>query len=267
MTIVAGFVATDGVLLCADSQYTGWDKQYSDKIITRHAEGARLTFALAGDEDYGKSAIEDCYQALLRMPQEQRSITKIREKIRPIIAASTKPCSPESRPEFLAAISTDAEGVSLFAVREDSMPPIERYDTRGSGKYIANYIMSSFIPVSFRFTIEGVLPIAVYAISAAKRHDASCGGGSQFFAIRDMFVSGVYGGGTDDSDKLIEDYARSCGELLRGLACNTSEEFESTLSRTTKDMRAMRRRMVESSSPYLSLLQAMRFTSSDMSQV
>jgi hypothetical protein len=51
-------------VLCADSQYSGADKLYRDKISPRLFGGAFVHFAVCGDEDYAKSAIEDCCEAM-----------------------------------------------------------------------------------------------------------------------------------------------------------------------------------------------------------
>jgi len=49
MTIAAGFVAADGMLLCADRLLTdGYTKQYSDKILTWSGYGITACFAAAG---------------------------------------------------------------------------------------------------------------------------------------------------------------------------------------------------------------------------
>ena len=65
MTIAAGFVTRDGVLLCADTQFTGGAKVYRHKIraFTLN-DGTILVFALAGHLDYAVMAIEECLEAI-----------------------------------------------------------------------------------------------------------------------------------------------------------------------------------------------------------
>src|SRR5690242_2826736 len=61
VTIAAGFMAIDGVLICADTLYTdGYTKVYLDKIFTQELRHAVVVFGLAGNAATGGTAIEDC---------------------------------------------------------------------------------------------------------------------------------------------------------------------------------------------------------------
>jgi hypothetical protein len=47
MTIAAGFVCRDGILLCADSQYTGgWEKTFREKVFARPLGAVMLPFCV-----------------------------------------------------------------------------------------------------------------------------------------------------------------------------------------------------------------------------
>src|ERR1035438_7824321 len=72
MTIAAGFVVRDGILLCADTLYTdGYTKEYRDKIFPWPKKGAAVCFALAGSAHVGGHAIRQCQAALSRSPRKQ----------------------------------------------------------------------------------------------------------------------------------------------------------------------------------------------------
>ena len=81
MTIAAGFVATDGILLFTDTQYSGFEKTYREKII-RASSVPMVHFAISGDVDYAKSAIEDCRDAIKNIPYPEQSIWNVRKSIR-----------------------------------------------------------------------------------------------------------------------------------------------------------------------------------------
>jgi hypothetical protein len=75
MTIAAGFCVKDGILLCADSMYTGGSKVHQPKLFgyrlnSGTPEACSLAFALAGHENYGKMAIDDCVDELLDTPPD-----------------------------------------------------------------------------------------------------------------------------------------------------------------------------------------------------
>ena len=82
MTIAAGFVCRDGILLCTDSQYTAYDKTNKDKIFMRPYGRGSVSFAFVGDESYGKTAIDEGMLAVRALPDEHQSVWDIRKSLR-----------------------------------------------------------------------------------------------------------------------------------------------------------------------------------------
>ena len=62
----------DGILLCADTQYTGGTKIRQSKLFDHNFGGGpdnvAMAFGLAGSETYGKLAIEECVDSLSSVP-------------------------------------------------------------------------------------------------------------------------------------------------------------------------------------------------------
>src|SRR5438128_1277293 len=109
MTIIAGFRCQDGILLCADSQYTGYEKRYQEKIIHKDFREGRLWIAMTGDAAYARSTVVDCLEAIEKIPQGQQSISAVRTAIRRQLRRMSQEYNglgldPESKPAFLVAI-------------------------------------------------------------------------------------------------------------------------------------------------------------------
>src|SRR3954447_16882605 len=64
MTIAAGFVASDGVLLCADTLYSdGYTKEYHDKVFTWTGNRLALVLAMWGHAANGRMAVDESIEA------------------------------------------------------------------------------------------------------------------------------------------------------------------------------------------------------------
>jgi hypothetical protein len=82
MTIAAGFRIDDGILICAESQYTGAAKIFQQKIFPMTITGDSYVFALAGHELNGKMAIDECQEAISELAPEQRSLRNVTLSLR-----------------------------------------------------------------------------------------------------------------------------------------------------------------------------------------
>ena len=68
MTIAAGFVYDNGVMLCSDTEITGWGMRLqSGKIKTFKTEGGTLSMAYAGNTSFAVSTIQKCHRKLLEV--------------------------------------------------------------------------------------------------------------------------------------------------------------------------------------------------------
>jgi hypothetical protein len=262
MTIAAGFRCRDGLLLCADSQFSGADKGHPDKVTSRPFGAVTVAFAMSGDEDYARTAIYDSYEAVADIPLDQCNISTTRKAIRRAITRVNSEYSRQShldatqRPEFIIGITETITGLSgLFSSRDSAFPPIEEFDCRGSGSYIANFILRASQARSTATVME-TLPMALRAISAAKRHDAYSGGGSQYIVLgghpgrgAGMQIAAYH---NDASDTETEHFERLCG-LLYGELCNfgiPDEEFHKRMDWISAQFGGMRKEFVRPGSAY-----------------
>jgi hypothetical protein len=271
MTIAAGFACHDGVLLCSDSQFTGADKEFRDKIVTHFDGQANVAFAFSGDEDYARGAIEDCVEEIEELPLNGRTTKSLKECIRKtvsIMSAEYRSHYPNSgdKPEFLVAITTPEEQVQLFKARDSAMPSVDRVAFLGSGAYLGEYIVEAFFGKMF-VTIEDALLPAMYALTAAVSHDQYCGGRYQLCGMRGQLVHRVWLGRHGDSPaSVIRDFQHECGVVLGFMSGGHDEYFRRTLELFPQKMETLRNELM-SHDGYKALFEFMRETSSETSQI
>jgi 20S proteasome alpha/beta subunit len=270
MTIAAGFSCRDGILLCADSQYTGAEKQQRSKLVFRAAGDVFLAFAISGDPDFCRSAIDDACEGIQVIPRDRQDVWATRKAIRRAISRSIDDYRKSGledgqRPQLLIAMAGPRFPPWLFSTWQSAMPQVTDYQFLGSGSYIAHYIMQAFSPDVSSLTIENMIPIATYAMSAAKRHDAYCGGGSQYVAMhgapmpgsQECFMSGVFS--HQQSDQQFVEYERWCGGLLSSI-CDSSLDakgFDERLASFMAVIGEIRGKLMASGSDYQGIVQAL----------
>jgi hypothetical protein len=65
MTIVAGFLHRDGVLICADTQQESWVmKMHAPKVGHFDCYGGKVAYAFSGHSAFAESAIQKCERKL-----------------------------------------------------------------------------------------------------------------------------------------------------------------------------------------------------------
>src|SRR5687768_1633241 len=71
MTLVAGFVLSEGILLCADTLYSdGTTKAYKDKLFGWFGKYTNVCFAISGSDVVARMVVEECMAALFAADDE-----------------------------------------------------------------------------------------------------------------------------------------------------------------------------------------------------
>jgi hypothetical protein len=148
MTIVAGFVVQDGIVLCADTMYSGGMKVDRTKLFpARFDNGLSVVFALAGHEGCAKMAIQDCNDALAAIASDARSMKRIRRAVLGVvnsihkndIAALPQPTAQEEAQfSLLVAAWNEIEGLHLFKVLRTSIAEVKSYECHGIGRVLCS---------------------------------------------------------------------------------------------------------------------------------
>jgi hypothetical protein len=154
-------------------------------------ESCSLGFALAGHEDFGKMAIDDCVEKVLACPAGERTMRNVGIALRAAIKAinddyvDKKPTSERELAKFeliIGAWLPLAGGLNLFRTRGSAVNSAGSYHCTGVGAYLGDYLMRNvFDPRSMN--IRDAVVLAIQALGAAKSYDANCGGDTQFLTI------------------------------------------------------------------------------------
>lgn len=273
MTIVAGFTCCDGVLLCADSQYSTWDRLHRDKIFVKMCGVANIAFATYGDADYAKTAIDDIHEDALRIPTKEQTIWTIRKAARRAVKRvladydTQKHLDPSQRPAFLVGINGPSQvggpcGVRLFSSNDTAFSSIDSFDCRGTGSSIGNYVIGNNLHHCNMLNMYMLLPLAVKAVAAAKRNDNYSGGGFQFVSMSATAVSAIAGYDADELDKL----AREFDEWATFVFCRLGEsrlndnDFKNTLAFFGEKMQGLRSSFTTPGSSYRALADTLGLT-------
>jgi hypothetical protein len=200
MTIAAGYLTREGALLFTDSQFSGWEKTNKEKIFIQTFPGDLLVaFALAGHEDYGRTIVEDSFEAISDLTLKQRTISAARKAIRGVLKRLMKEFTEagldsQAKPQFIVALSSTAtEGIKLFSTSETAMPPVSHWEFRGTGAYLASFIQKTF-GRDHVLSMRQTALVALHILATTKRHDAAVGGSGQFLAIRGVSAISTRGG-------------------------------------------------------------------------
>lgn len=267
MTIAAGFKCSDGVLLCADSQYSGWDKTFRDKVFlfspNQHLP-VSLGFAFAGDEDHARTAIEDCESAVEAIVPRAQNIWRevrlaVREAIKHVVGdySSISSLDQNQKPEFLVGIRVNAQ-VGLFHAREMAFRRVDGLKCIGAGYYLAQFLVSHIGHPEFQ-RIEQFLPFVVRALASTKRHVDGCGGGSQFLVMRGSgLCSAVKGLESDELDEIALRFDALTGDLFGSLAAPiTEEDFARRLGTFDSRMNGLRKALLADGGMYQTFVNAL----------
>ena len=195
MTIAAGFVCNEGVVIAADSHetLTEYTKGSRAKVILSlfpATEGRKgyLTYACAGSgwSDYIETAREELSNALGGCTNYLQAASAIDEWLRTFHEKRIAPWaafSPAQQPyvELLIGLSVGTAS-GLFHCTGTSSRRCGEHIAIGSGAILANSLISTY--TQHGDDLERLARLAVYIIHKVKKHAEGCGGFTQVVALR-----------------------------------------------------------------------------------
>ena len=136
MTIAIGFVCIDGVLLCADTEHTGFtSKTHHAKIDNFEVPNGRVCFALSGSSALAWAAMEKCKKQLQKKASDDLAsdIEQIldEEYRRNVL---THPDYVNLEYQFLIGICATGKRVELYATTRTAMRRISNFECIGIGQ-------------------------------------------------------------------------------------------------------------------------------------
>jgi hypothetical protein len=184
MTIAAGFVCTDGIVMCADSQESLGDYKFPvDKLIIRgaHKGMTQMAFAGAGHGPMIDMAISRIVRNIRRATDDYDAIEDVvAETLLSLYNSEFKACpvssEDESIIELLIGIKLyDSEVPRLYKSYATAISQVDEIAVIGSGRavqYQIHKLYQKYEPV------RRVIPIAINLLSVAEVALRSVGGKS-----------------------------------------------------------------------------------------
>jgi len=194
VTIAAGFVARDGIVLCADTQETYGQllKLNTPKIIVRpefFVPGPRIVFAGAGHGPFIDKLANEAWKRV-----STRTSAGDFAEVCDDIEASIKDTYEEFGRIFQSGAMPEAEMIyavavagrnGLFKAIGPIVNPVDRYASVGVGLYLADYIHERLGLATPRLADSGWYEIlAIYLLQQAKEYIDGCGGESHVLTLR-----------------------------------------------------------------------------------
>ncbi len=187
MTIAAGFLHRDGVLLCADTEHGSPAMKFYDTKLDPFEWRSRAgAFAYSGNSKFAVAAIQKC-KTELGMTASRDPIRVIEdvlgEEYRRVVFSNPGSAQDEDLHfSLLVAIPSITGSVELYASHETSIRRIDAFECTGIGNLFAGHLVrKSFIPTYTEFM---ALCIAAHMLALVKEHVPGCGGPSQFISVR-----------------------------------------------------------------------------------
>jgi hypothetical protein len=186
MTIAAGLICKEGVLLCADTEESDWaSKSHASKIRYFEFPRGKIAFAYAGNTRAAHSAVLKCERALTGSSGRKKTteplaeIEKIldREYRRNVL---THPDYEDLHYWLLIALWSE-NGTKLFITERTEIDEVVEFECKGIGEPLARHLIKS--GASKEMPYQKALPLAAYALALVKGQMTRCGGMSVFVML------------------------------------------------------------------------------------
>lgn len=246
MTIAAGFLHRNGVVLCSDTQQeAGTTKFHGPKVGVANIPYGKIGFAFAGHSDFATTAIQTCV-ARLREVTPAETIETLAEVLETEYRrlVFNHPCfsTDENLPYWLliSLWQQSTRSTSLWVTQEHSMHScFEFFRPVGIGTDLANVIVRPFYDEDL--SEESILALAAYMLARVKDTVPGCGGMSQYVVIRnDGSAHSVFGISLEVIEKMASGYDHDAHSLLLAMNSDDEARFVAALDRFSKKARDLR---------------------------
>ncbi|MGA8598522.1 MAG: hypothetical protein WB676_27710 [Bryobacteraceae bacterium] len=194
MTIAAGFVYDDGVLLFADTQVEALAmKTHERKVGSFSCPGGQIGYAMAGNASQATSAMQKCAKRIKKVRPEE-VIEKMEEALddeyrRVVFSHPTYGTDWNLGYWFLISYwSASERRTHLFVTQEHTLKRVDdRRECIGIGRDLAHYLLT--LSAHDSMDERRALMLATYVLTKVKDHVPGCGGTSHLLVMRnDGFV-------------------------------------------------------------------------------
>jgi len=222
MTIAAGFVCLDGIVLCADTQETisGYTKNNTEKIRTWQDQGLCIAITGAGDSELIETVGGLIQDALIAdyLPSSVRMNDVVRDLIQEVISdcfikfiVPYAPFPSGERPsiELLIAVLVDNEANNYQVLYKASGNTVREIspgaDCIGTGLILAKSLIERFY--SPFMNLDEMVLAACYIMFQTKKWVDGCGGKTDIViaSYQKQCFSGISSGDVESLEKHFDD--------------------------------------------------------------
>jgi hypothetical protein len=236
MTIAAGLQFDQGVLICADSQFSSPSLKFFDTKLSHHTVshlgGENILYsilAMSGTDGYMQMAVTECQNALCelatRPPDDihQDSIRAVLTKTMVDLHKTHLFKHPHygytggPNISLIAAVWMKDWNATLYWTNETAVNEVPFADPCifvGSGSEIARYVTKPLLNADEDLSLEQAILVATHALRTAKDADPNCGGRSEFAVLYD---DGRYSGIESFDISTPESHSQTFEQILRDL--------------------------------------------------
>lgn len=225
MTIAAGFLCPEGVLLCADTEISGWTlKHHESKLRYFDCPGGRIGFAIAGNIEFAHATIDKCARRMA-MVEPEKTIPCLekfldREYRRTVLSNEVARADERYHYQLLIAVWLRNENKArLYVTLHTTIRPVGGFECIGLGRELAGYLIR---PVTTGLSMRRAIALAAYALKAAKDSVQNCGGMTVYLQMmndgRVGTITSIHRGITEYIERFSNEFDFLCRNLLFRIA-------------------------------------------------
>lgn len=180
MTIAAGFLCQDGIVICADSEISSEAEKYQvSKIFMLHesdsAPNPNIIFAGSGWFDFVKMTVDKIKERTLFLTNASEIRKVVEETVLEVHRKHIRYYPSEQKPFFSLLVGIrDENSLTLLVTAGTSVNRVAEYACIGIGDTLANYLCRGLTP--HRENSEVAALLAIQILNQVKSNVPGCGG-------------------------------------------------------------------------------------------
>ena len=228
MTIAAGFLNQDGVLLASDTLMTdGFTASYRSKIIPIYFADGEIIFAFCGTAAFADSVVQRCQDLFHTYKGPQRSIAQIIQSVRKQWLSMFRELHGSNitdvkADQIICAVHSKRDKTTklCWSSNENLAESVDGVSFIGSGSETAKYVVGSHFPFSSTGSLSRrrTFEIAINAVSRVKQFMPTAVGGNLIAINLNHDGSELVYGQTDI--ERIESHTKDFDDITREMIIN-----------------------------------------------
>ena len=247
MTIAAGFVYRDGVLLCSDSQLTTYtSKTDARKLGYSSGPWGVSCVAIAGNGDFATTAAQRMRDELDKLAGPD-GVMSTAERVldryyRKLVLSNPRHSTLPLDYSLLLTFRLPGQAAKLYVTQDTAIREITTYRCEGIGESLGHYLIRYLWRPDM--SEEEIVSLAAYVIASAKNNVKDCGGKTFVGCLRSVDGS-LADYSNEEHVRHIENiygwYEQEARRFMISHCTVSDDEFKKQLATLTKSSLRIRR--------------------------